>query len=211
MKVHQLLESNVIKLVNKQQSGNIDALSTAINASSAWTEQELDHNMPTKKPGVWLSIFVLSTNERVSVIGPSRTLAEAKQKLIQYTIDSIVDEEDQEYVDDEIGRIQEEYPDMWDKITLRGPTQAGKLSALILTDDELVAVITKGFIPNVEQVFVVAPTRAFSPPPEVSKLQSRISQLRFDLSQLPPGADPEFIQKQIVQLTNQLNKYKTNL
>jgi hypothetical protein len=213
--VIKLNEGDVVDINDKrkrdQLKQNVDALGSAIQQAMTRPEDRLPLVAPQRKPGVWITTFIESTGERVSVEGPFKNVDQAKK----FKLDQKLREEQELEVEDEDDRFDDEWlydnygPDSWSPpIELRVPKQFGKVLSIACVVDEEWIIITEGIIPQAEHLFLTRPTRAFRPPQEVIDIQHKIAQLRYDLYQLPPGASTAFIEKRIGELRRELDTHK---
>lgn len=170
-------------------------LGSAITKSTQWpTDAHPMTPSVERKPGIWVSLWILSTQEHKWVLGPfksvEQSIAAAKKKMDPEELQDIEDHE----------------PDFFKpaKMELRRP-QGQPLQGLEFGTEEAIFVITKNFVPTQDMVFSHESTRAFSPGKEVLKLQDQIAAIQ---GQIDSGNNSSFLQKRLHSLQAELETHR---
>lgn len=210
MKILNLLEQddNVIRGKFRTPSkAALDGLEQSIERAWAWPVDLLPLKIPDRKPGFWLSVFTASDINRVGFTGPFKSAEQAKQQMVPFLAQlNGFNEGDDEYED-----LMYSFgdPDWYDDYEIRGPRQAGKLAnASAVSEDECLVIVTNGFIPHAENVFLHSNYNAMIPVKDaVYKAQEEVAQTRYDIEEaLRKGIDATMLER---RLEAQLKKLKS--
>lgn len=185
----------------------LGGLEQSIDRAWEWPVDLLPLKLPDSKPGFWLSVFTVSNVNRVGFTGPFKSAEQAKQQTVPLLAQlNGFDEGDDEYED-----LMHSFGDLewYDDYEIRGPRQAGKLAnASAASEDECLVIVTNGFVPFAENVFLHSNYNAMIPVKDaVYKAQEEVAQTRYDVEDaLRKGIDATMLER---RLEAQLKKLKS--
>lgn len=170
-------------------------LGSAMQKAMRWPERGLPMvpNVKERK-GIFLSLWILSTQENVYTLGPFKSIDEAVNEA-----KAQMEKEELEDAGDTPG-----YFDL-QEIKLRRPRNAPPVKALTFGEDEALFFITKDFVPTRDMVFSHEGTRAFSPGKEILDIQDQIAEIEGRIKQ--EGESP-FLQRRLAELIDKLESLK---
>jgi len=179
---------------------HIPQLDNAIASATQWPDPlpwpDVDNSQTNIQTGYYFTVWVESTQQIVDApYGPFKTVTEAIRRIKKFLVGELSRNEVQE--------LSHEGTFEPSDIVLRGSER----EASIIFLDEMIFVITKDFIPVLEEIFHYPPSRAGSPPKKVIELQQLIAKNEYEFKKNPT----EFTKEKIEQLKAELETHKVNL